>query len=148
MKRETVADQLGMNKAERQDRYRHTSGARRSVGWRADPIEPGVVTRGIGDNNAPRFDPEAPVTGFPMVMRDIAPFDAGDGTVITSRSQLRRFQIERGIEQSGKGWNADSDQDKPAWYNDYQDHEKERGKRKKVGKSDIGKFKIKKATAK
>jgi hypothetical protein len=119
--------------AERKDRIK--SASRTTHGWRK-PSED--KRRGIGGNNPPAYDPDAPVTGFPGVMRDIEPFRLQDGTEITSRSKLREYQSAHQCEQVGVEWTASTDgQGKPWWFEQYKAHRRENEKRRKVGKPTI-----------
>jgi hypothetical protein len=130
----------GTHRAERIDRetsrlgvqktkYYHNKSVTQCDGYK-------VTIRGIGDNNPPPYDPERPVTGFPMVLRDIATFSLPCGTEISSRSGLRAYQRDHGVEQTGIEWTAGSDNaDKPAWFDEYKEHRKENTKRVKSGKA-------------
>jgi hypothetical protein len=142
----------GSNKQDRIDRARHHFGDRRSYRVVAlnspdafDPEKEDAARHGIGGNNAPRYDPDQPVTGFPSVVRDIAPFDAGDGTEISSRSKLRAFEKERGVKQVGLEWSGDSDVPRCPVWDDYKDHRKERERQLAKGKADPGNWKQRKA---
>lgn len=122
--------------AERRDRIR--SASRTTVGWRK-PAETKAETdrHGIGGNNPPEYDPEAPVTGFPAVMRDVAPFRMQDGTEITSRSKLRDYERAHNVEQVGLEWTASSDVGRPWWWDEFKAHRRENEKRVRAGKPPI-----------
>ena len=47
------------------------------------------------------------------ILRDIEPFTTDDGVEITSRSQLRSYEAERGVKQVGNEWTGPS---KPQWW--------------------------------
>jgi hypothetical protein len=137
----------GPNVEERVKRANFDSGNRRSyrvIGLNSpdafDPEREEAKRHGIGGNNAPRFDPDMPVTGFPRVMRDIDSFRLQDGTEITSRSAKRRYEKENGVEFTGVEYTADSDLGKPEWWDEYKDHRKDRNKALKKGKADPGTF--------
>ena len=137
----------GPNVEERIKRNRFDTGQRRSYRSIAidgpdafDPDKLDASRHGIGGNRPPSFDPEMPVTGFPMVVRDIDSFTAQDGTEITSRSQKRRYERENGVEFTGVEYTADSDIGKPDWWDEYKDHRKDRQKARKRGKADPGTF--------
>lgn len=117
-------------KAERVDRIRSQS--RSTHGWRRPADD--SKRHSIGGNNPPKYDPDKPVTGFPGVMRDVAPFRMQDGTEITSRSQLRDYQRDHQCEQIGVDW---SGAEKPHWFDQYKAHRIENEKRVKAGKKPV-----------
>jgi hypothetical protein len=129
----------GTNRAERIDRETSRRGIRTVHGWQAvkrDGYTVKTNRHGIGGNSPPEWDPEAPVTGAPMVLRDITPISLPCGTEISSRSGLRAYQRDHGVEQTGMEWTAGSDNaDKPAWFDEYKEHRKDNTKRVKAGKA-------------
>lgn len=131
---------LSDDKAEQYDRMAHKArgGTRKYFGgWTPPgPDEPDhdedMTRHGVGGNNPPAYDPEAPVTGFPMLMRDISPVSLDGQSELTSRSQVREFEREHGVERTGLDY---SGSEKPAWWDEYKDNRQERDKRKRQGKA-------------
>lgn len=96
----------------RAERAKHQS--KSYFGWRKPPPDPDEKRMGIGGNNPPEYDPEAPPTMF-AVMRDIRPFTTQDGKHITSRSKLRAYEQENGVKQIGNDWTGP---EKPAFHDE------------------------------
>jgi len=96
---------------------------------------------GIGGNQPPKYDKYAPVTGFPMVLRDIDPVSLDGQTELTSRSQVREFEKEHGVERTGLEYTGSSDQGgKPEWWDEYKENKRERETAAKKGKAKPPKF--------
>ncbi len=146
----------GENAADRLDRAKSALGYRKSISVML-PDHPQAFCEerlardeeakrlGIGGNGAPEWDPEQPVTGAPFLMRDIEAFALDCGTEITSRSDLRKLERERGVERVGIECTASSDVGRPDWFDEYKEHRREREKAKKRGKADPGTWKERKA---
>jgi hypothetical protein len=129
-----------MSRAEREERIAYARRGKRSITVpKARDLDEEAYARrsGVGGNGAPRYDPDAPVTGFPYVMGDIKPFRFDDGTEITSRSGLREYQRRNQVEQIGLDWSASSDVGKPWWFDQYKAHRRENEKRTKQGKKPV-----------
>ena len=129
----------GANRAERIDRARHASGTRTVHGWRRPAPDPEEKRHGIGGNNPPEYDPEAPVTGFPMVLRPMEPVVL-DGKEITCRGQERDFCRANGVERTGLEWTGD---EKPGWWDEYKDNRRERERAARKGKAKPPRYKHK-----
>jgi hypothetical protein len=109
------------------------------VGW--TPAPKPKNRHGIGGNGAPAYDPDAPVTGFPMVLRDIEAFSTQDGTEITSRSKLREYCSKNQVEQCGLENTAESDRGGKSHHHDaYKAHRRERERAVKRGTAQPPKF--------
>lgn len=126
-----------MDKAERMDRARHAN--RSLVGWR--PPRKKKNRHGIGGNNPPRYDPDMPVTGFPMVMRPIEAVSFDGKTELTCRSQVRNYEKKHGVERIGLEYTCgDGHDEKPWWWEEYKENRREREKCKKLDKQGPERF--------
>jgi hypothetical protein len=56
-----------------------------------------------------------PLNAGPSFVPDIQPFTTTDGVEITSRSQLRAYEIANGVRQVGNDW---SGSEKPRWWDE------------------------------
>lgn len=118
-----------MTRDERIDRMK--SARRTFAGWTPPAKEKQVADRhGIGGNSPPDYDPEAPVTGFPMVLRPMQPVSLDGKQELTCRGQVRAFEREHGVERIGLDYSGTSDQgEKPWWWDEYKENRREREKR-------------------